>query len=80
MQISEWNTPEYWQPVVLTTYYGKYIRSAVYTRAGTGDKKITWTAIIKEPGYYDIYSYVGKTTSRMTVKNETDSGSSRRFK
>ncbi len=68
MQISQWNTPEYWQPVVLTSYYGKYIRSAVYTRSGTGDKSVTWAAIIKEPGYYDIYSYIGKTADRMTVR------------
>jgi hypothetical protein len=74
LQIAMWNTPEYWQPVVLTTYYGKYIRSAVYTRAGTGDKTLTWTTIIKEPGYYDIYSYVGKTTDRMKVKTGRDSG------
>jgi hypothetical protein len=73
MKISMWNTPDYWQPVVLTTYWGKYIRSAVYTRAGTGDKKITWTTIIKEPGYYDIYSYVGKTDDRISVKNSTGS-------
>ena len=76
MKISLWNTPDYWQPVVLTTYWGKYIRSAVYTRAGTGDKKITWTTIIKEPGYYDIYSYVGKTIDRMTVKNGSGTGTS----
>lgn len=76
MKISMWNTPEYWQSVVLTTYWGKYIRSAVYTRAGTGDKKITWTTIIKDPGYYDIYSYVGKSVDRMTVKNSSGAGSS----
>ncbi len=76
MKISMWNTPDYWQPVVLTTYWGKYIRSAVYTRAGTGDKKITWTTIIKEPGYYNIYSYVGKTIDRMTVKNGSGTGTS----
>jgi hypothetical protein len=76
MQISGWNTPEYWQPVVLTSYYGKYVRSAVYTRSGVGDKKITWTTVIKDPGYYDIYSYVGKTISRMSVKNETNTGAS----
>ncbi len=69
LQISEWNTPEYWQPVVLTTYYGKYIRSAVYTRAGTGDKAVSWSAIIRDPGYYDIYVYVGKAASRVSVKN-----------
>jgi len=74
MQISMWNTPEYWQPVVLTTYYGKYIRSAVYTRAGTGDKSITWTTTLKEPGYYDIYSYVGKTTARIKVKSGGGTG------
>jgi hypothetical protein len=74
MQISTWNTPEYWQPVVLTTYYGKYVRSAVYTRSGTGDKTITWSTIIKEPGYYDVYAYVGKTISRMSVKSANGSG------
>jgi hypothetical protein len=72
MQISEWITPEHWQPVVLTTYYGKYIRSAVYTRAGMGDKSVTWYAIIKDPGYYEVYTYIGKTTSRMRVKSEND--------
>jgi len=76
MKISMWNTPEYWQSVVLTTYWGKYIRSAVYTRSGTGDKKITWTTIIKEPGYYDIYSYIGKSVDRMTVKNSSGTGAS----
>ena len=76
MKISMWNTPDYWQSVVLTTYWGKYIRSAVYTRAGTGDKKITWTTIIKEPGYYDIYSYVGKSVERMTGKNGSGTGGS----
>ena len=68
MKISDWNTPEYWQPVVLTSYFGKYIRSAVYTRSGTGDKSITWNTIIKEPGYYDIYCYIGKVVDRMTIK------------
>jgi hypothetical protein len=62
MKISEWNTPEYWQPVVLTSYFGKYIRSAVYTRSGTGDKSITWHTIIKDRGYYDIFCYIGKKT------------------
>lgn len=74
MQISLWNTPEYWQPVVLTSYYGKFVRSAVYTRAGTGDKSVTWTAIIKEPGYYDIYSYIGKTVDRIRVRTGSGQG------
>jgi hypothetical protein len=60
--------PDYWQPVVQSDYYGKYVRSAVYTRAGSGDKSVTWNAIIKEPGYYDIFSYIGKTADRMMVR------------
>jgi hypothetical protein len=64
-QISTWNIPEYWQPIVQTTYYGKYIRSALYTRGGTGERTITWNAIISEPGYYDIYCYIGKGMERM---------------
>jgi len=67
-QISMWIRPEYWQPVVLNTYYGKYIRSAVYTRAGTGDRSVTWSTIIKERGYYDVYAYIGKASSRMMVR------------
>ncbi len=67
MKISEWNTPEYWQPVILTDYYGKYVRSALYTKAGTGDKSISWHSILKTPGYYDIYCYVDKTDKRSKV-------------
>jgi hypothetical protein len=74
MQIATWYIPEYWQPVVLTSYYGKYIRSAVYTRAGTGDKTITWKTVIKEPGYYDIFTYIGKTVDRMTVRSGEAAG------
>jgi hypothetical protein len=74
MKISEWNRPEYWQPVVLASYFGKYIRSAVYSRSGNGDKSITWNTPIKEPGYYDVYCYIGKTIERMTVKTGEDEG------
>jgi hypothetical protein len=67
-QIRMIRAPEYWQPVVLTSYFGKYIRSSVYTRGGTGDKTATWNAIIREPGYYDVYTYIGKAVNRMIVR------------
>jgi len=60
--------PEYWQPVVQNTFYGKYVRSSVYTRAGTGDRYITWKGIIKEPGYYDVYTYIGKAGERIMIR------------
>ncbi len=66
--IRMWNIPEYWQPVVLTSYHGNYIRSAVYTRSGTGDRSVKWITPIKEPGYYDIYCYVGKISNRMVAR------------
>lgn len=60
--------PDYWQPVVLSSYYGRYARSAVYTRAGEGDKSVTWKGIIREPGYYDVYAYVGKAGDRIMIR------------
>lgn len=67
-RIRSFNVPEYWQPVVENYYYGDYIRSCVYTRAGTGDRQVTWQTSIREPGYYDIYCYVGKLVERMSVR------------
>jgi hypothetical protein len=66
--VSLYWAPEYWQSAVLTTYYGKYIRSSVYTRGGTGDKTVSWKGIISSPGYYDIYTFIGKAGNRMTVR------------
>ncbi|MFO7622325.1 MAG: hypothetical protein R6W81_13845 [Bacteroidales bacterium] len=67
-QIRMMNAPEYWQPVVQSAYYGKYIRSAVYTRGGSGDRKVSWNAVIDKPGYYDIYTYIGKSGDMMMVR------------
>ncbi|MFO7754467.1 MAG: hypothetical protein R6V34_00635 [Bacteroidales bacterium] len=55
-----WWAPEYWQKTVNSNYYGRYIKSAVYTRAGSGERHISWSATIEEPGYYDVYTYIGK--------------------
>lgn len=68
MQISLFNIPEHWQPVVQNTYYGKYILSSVYTRGGTGDRSVSWATEIDEPGYYDIYCYIGKAGERAMVR------------
>lgn len=72
--INMMNAPEYWQPAVESNYYGKYILSSVYTRGSTGDKDVTWNAIIKEPGYYDIYCYVGKSVDRMIIRGGRQGG------
>ena len=70
LAVSQWNIPEYWQPVVSAVYYGKYVRSAVYTRAGTGNLELSWKTEIKTPGYYDVFCYAGKSFRRMSVRND----------
>ncbi len=66
--INQFWAPEYWQPVVQSAYYGDYILSSVYTRSGTGERSVTWSAKIDEPGYYDVYCYIGKlVTGRVTM-------------
>jgi hypothetical protein len=72
--ISIWNVPEYWRSVVLSSYYGKYVLSCVYTRAGSGDRMVTWTTPIDEPGYYDIYTYIGKMADRMMIRSAGQGG------
>jgi hypothetical protein len=73
-EINGFWAPEYWQPVVLSSYYGKYIRSSVYTRSSKGDRSVVWKTKIDKPDYYDIYCYIGKTGSRMVVRTGTSAG------
>ena len=68
-QLRLYNIPDYWQRVAQSTYYGKYILSSVYTRSGTGDKSVTWATTIDEPGYYDIYCYIGKSGDKVVIKS-----------
>jgi len=72
-QIRQWDRPGYWQPVVNSFYYGRYILSSVYTSGSTGDLSVTWTTAIDEPGYYDIYCYIGKARER-SISVRTGSG------
>ncbi|MFZ0281132.1 MAG: hypothetical protein WAL29_05750 [Bacteroidales bacterium] len=67
-QIRLMRAPEHWQPVVQSSYFGKYIRSSVYTRSGTGDRILTWKAAMSTPGYYDIYTYIGKANDGTVVR------------
>jgi hypothetical protein len=66
-QIRPFMVPEFWQPVVQSDYYGLYVKSAVYTRAGAGDRFVSWRGIIDSPGYYDVYAYIPKSPNRMMM-------------
>lgn len=67
-QINMFWAPERWQPVVKSSYYGKYIRSAVYARSSKDMKNVTWNAQIDAPGFYDVYCYIGKSGDRMSIR------------
>lgn len=72
-QINSYWAPDYWQAAVQSAYYGDYILSAVFTRGGTGDRSVTWSAKINEPGYYDVYCYIGKLiTGRVIVGGQKE--------
>ena len=58
-----WRAPITWAATTQSGFYGRYIRSAYYTRTGTGDRKVVWKTEITESGYYDIYCHA--TTMRM---------------
>lgn len=55
-----WNPPANWQQVLRSGFYGKYIRSAMYTKTGKEDRTAKWKANISDKGYYDIYFHTEK--------------------
>ncbi len=58
--IHTWNPPREWIAVLRSEFYGRYIHSASYTRAGTGERTATWTARLPEKASYDVYFYLDK--------------------
>jgi ABC-type transport system involved in multi-copper enzyme maturation permease subunit len=53
-----WDPAENWELLKSTGFYGKYIHSAYYIKAGQGDKKAQWEAELPESGSYSLYTYV----------------------
>lgn len=56
-----------WLATTGSDFFGSVIRSAHFTRSGTGEKIATWTPQFKEAGFYDIYVYMrGKNQNTWT--------------
>ena len=71
--IRYWNPPTDWRQVLRSGFYGKYVRSAIYTRSGRDDRIATWTAPIQTEAYYDVYCHLEKinlSRRRQTKKSD----------
>ena len=55
-----WNPPSEWKPVLRSGFYGKYVRSGMYTRSGEGKRIAQWNVELPKDGYYDVYCNIVK--------------------
>jgi len=56
--LNEWWTPARWTPVAHAAYYGETVRSAMAIRSGDGTNHVTWSTMLPEKGFYDIYVHI----------------------
>ena len=55
--LNMWRQPNNWSNTIHSNFYGRYVHSAHYVKAGSGAKVVSWTANIPESGQYDVYCY-----------------------
>lgn len=67
----EWDSSySSWLATTGSDFFGSVIRSAHFTRSGNGEKVATWTAELKEAGFYDLYVYMrGKNQNTWTGRS-----------
>jgi hypothetical protein len=61
-----------WLATTGSDFYGNTIRSAHFTRAGSGEKITTWTPEFSEEGFYDIYVYMKGKNQNLFQGNDGD--------
>ncbi|MBC8004317.1 MAG: hypothetical protein H7X84_02495, partial [Verrucomicrobia bacterium] len=72
--MNTWRAPRTWRATTNSGYFGKFIRSAHYIKAGDGKKKATWHIPIQEAGTYEVFSYLTKTNRRGRRDNQEGGG------
>lgn len=55
--LRSWDAPGIWLPTTGQKFHGKFIKSAMHKKSGTGENKIAWTIDLAASGDYDIYFY-----------------------
>jgi len=56
--LNEWWTPSRWTPVAHSAYYGETVRSAMAIRSGDGTNYVSWSTVLPEKGFYDVYVFI----------------------
>jgi len=58
--INFWHAPNRWRNTTADNFYGKFVHSAYYIKAGDGEKKVAWKAFIPQSGNYEIFYYTSQ--------------------
>ncbi|MDX9881747.1 MAG: hypothetical protein RBS73_06745 [Prolixibacteraceae bacterium] len=61
---NSYRPPRNWTATTNSNFYGRFIRSAYYTRSGEGDKKAVWKIPVPESGNYAVYANIAKDNRR----------------
>ncbi|MFN8207897.1 MAG: hypothetical protein U0T82_10890 [Bacteroidales bacterium] len=69
--IRAWNPPREWKPALRSEFYGKYVRSACYTKGGAGERVASWKTPLTRKGSYDVFFYLDKVTMMWRRTNKT---------
>lgn len=64
MPFSPWRVPDTWHKTINEIFYGDFVHSAHFVRAGDGDKKVTWEVDLPSSGQYEIYTYAERMPFR----------------
>jgi hypothetical protein len=54
-------TPIEWTLLAHSGFYGETVRSALVTRRGEGSNVASWTTVLPDAGYYDVYVYIPRS-------------------
>lgn len=55
-----WRPPSNWTATTNSDFFGEYVRSAYFIKAGDGSMRAKWNVPIEEAGYYDVYYHLYK--------------------
>lgn len=65
-----WRPPVNWTATTNSDFYGEYVRSGHYIKAGDGNMKATWNVSVTKAGYYDVYFHLYKMRRRGRDRKE----------